>query len=364
MLDGRRFRGASKIVKDKFMKKTMIFILLICSSLACANDGLVVNSGGGIEPINKTDISIEREDLIIAYSEANKNWHVSVSFILYNPTESSIMNEIAFINHGYHELKYNGDIINFKTWINNKLEKYSYSKSEAEELYEDGPVLYKEFFTSKIVFNPGYTVIKHEYDFVGTLGWGPDRFGFGYTLTTANKWNGPIKHFNLLVNLPSNSIILSDNQSLSKYSIPYGEYKINNSDNRGACYFRNGGFFYTKDNYTPDTELRLEIYDWKWYLQNIPVFYSEEYGESNYGESRISFYDLSTRKLTKIDLKRYSKEDIRILRNAIYAIHGYTFNSEDLKKFFNQFIWYIPNGTFKESELNAYEKYNIDFLKN
>ncbi|MGM0505427.1 MAG: YARHG domain-containing protein [Bacteroidota bacterium] len=43
---------------------------------------------------------------------------------------------------------------------------------------------------------------------------------------------------------------------------------------------------------------------------------------------------------TKGELKKLSKEKLRIIRNAFYARQGYSFKSDDLKKFFGQFEWY------------------------
>ena len=45
----------------------------------------------------------------------------------------------------------------------------------------------------------------------------------------------------------------------------------------------------------------------------------------------------------------FTKEDLRILLNTIYAKYGYTFKSKDLKVIFNEMDWYSPKENFKES---------------
>lgn len=50
------------------------------------------------------------------------------------------------------------------------------------------------------------------------------------------------------------------------------------------------------------------------------------------------------------------KDQYRLLRNLVYARHGYIFKSEDLKAVFNQFTWYEPNPNFSESMLTDEEK--------
>ncbi len=55
---------------------------------------------------------------------------------------------------------------------------------------------------------------------------------------------------------------------------------------------------------------------------------------------------------------------IKTLRNEIFARHGRTFTSEDLKAIFTRCDWYKPNDKFTESMLNEYEMQNVKFLLN
>lgn len=71
------------------------------------------------------------------------------------------------------------------------------------------------------------------------------------------------------------------------------------------------------------------------------------------------------RKLTEDDLKDLSKEDLRKLRNVIYAAHGYIFKDKELTEFFSSFDWY--KGTTSDmnkiaNEFNEAEKYNVKFI--
>lgn len=56
------------------------------------------------------------------------------------------------------------------------------------------------------------------------------------------------------------------------------------------------------------------------------------------------------------------KNQIRYLRNLIYARHGYAFKSQDLKQIFENFKWYKVNPKFKEEDLNRDEKDYIERL--
>jgi hypothetical protein len=52
----------------------------------------------------------------------------------------------------------------------------------------------------------------------------------------------------------------------------------------------------------------------------------------------------------------FSNSDLRILRNTIYATHGYIFRARDLQEHFQKFAWY--NGTKQnvENELSENEQ--------
>jgi hypothetical protein len=55
----------------------------------------------------------------------------------------------------------------------------------------------------------------------------------------------------------------------------------------------------------------------------------------------------------------YSKlpEELRLLRNEIYARHGYVFKSQDLNEYFEKQSWYKENPQFTENRLSEKEKY-------
>lgn len=75
-------------------------------------------------------------------------------------------------------------------------------------------------------------------------------------------------------------------------------------------------------------------------LQTIPLFYwnDEKYPDLNPWKCKDS------------------KESLRLLRNIIYAKHGYKFKSEDLKIIFEKFNWYKTNDNFSEDSFSNREK--------
>lgn len=70
----------------------------------------------------------------------------------------------------------------------------------------------------------------------------------------------------------------------------------------------------------------------------------------------------SNTKLTKKDLENLKKADLLVIRNSIYARHGYSFKHRPLRVFFDAQQWYIPVFTDIKSKLTEIEKENIELL--
>ncbi|MDQ4122612.1 MAG: YARHG domain-containing protein [Acidobacteriota bacterium] len=56
-------------------------------------------------------------------------------------------------------------------------------------------------------------------------------------------------------------------------------------------------------------------------------------------------------------------EDLRVLRNEIYARRGKVFKSKDLKEYFETQSWYKPDPNFKDEMLSEIEKKNLAVIK-
>lgn len=76
-------------------------------------------------------------------------------------------------------------------------------------------------------------------------------------------------------------------------------------------------------------------------------------------------YDwLGQRYATWNDIRYKDAGQIRVLKNSIYARHGYIFKDANLRAYFNSQRWYYGyRNSVPTSEFNAYERANINFLK-
>ena len=72
--------------------------------------------------------------------------------------------------------------------------------------------------------------------------------------------------------------------------------------------------------------------------------------------------DSATRVLTAGDMKGFSKENLRLARNEIFARHGYVFKSEELQAYFLQQPWYKPALAYT-GDLTDIEKQNVAMIK-
>lgn len=77
---------------------------------------------------------------------------------------------------------------------------------------------------------------------------------------------------------------------------------------------------------------------------------------------KIFELNASVQELKEADLKNLKKIDLEIIRNTIYARHGYTFKKRTYRQFFDYVAWYIPVSTDVTASLTELEKKNIALL--
>jgi hypothetical protein len=97
----------------------------------------------------------------------------------------------------------------------------------------------------------------------------------------------------------------------------------------------------------------LEAGDKEVYLEEVFRTASEEVFKIN----------ASTRRLTEEELKNLRKLDLEIIRNTIFARHGYSFKKNSIRQFFEVNHWYVPVSNNVDATLTAVEKENIVLLK-
>ena len=89
-----------------------------------------------------------------------------------------------------------------------------------------------------------------------------------------------------------------------------------------------------------------------------------EYNETyRFASDVITKINASTTVLNEEDVKNLKKLELEILRNTIFARHGYTFKKKSYRQFFDPIDWYIPVSDDVTKELTNIEKLNISLLE-
>lgn len=71
----------------------------------------------------------------------------------------------------------------------------------------------------------------------------------------------------------------------------------------------------------------------------------------------------STKLLAEKDVENMERDELRIMRNEIYARHGYSFKLPDMREHFNRLDWYMPIATNIKTQLTETEKKNAALIK-
>ena len=140
-------------------------------------------------------------------------------------------------------------------------------------------------------------------------------------------------------------------------------------------------YVYKYDEYVPYCEMidKRKSFDWNKLSRKILLKINSQddtYGftgfsdiESNKAKKKYDitlpgrFSFASKRPLTKDELNDYSKRELRIMRNEIFARYGYIFNTKDIKTYFNKKKWYEPSKNNIDKYLSDLEKDNIKLIK-
>lgn len=122
--------------------------------------------------------------------------------------------------------------------------------------------------------------------------------------------------------------------------------------------------------YNADNEMNNRYVDWD---NSVKVTYSDseedgneeyEWEEEEYFSTTEAILDFNASKdlITKDFAENLSKADIFILRNSIYARHGYSFKNRQLRTYFESYEWYMPVFTDVKDSFTKIELANIDLL--
>ena len=198
--------------------------------------------------------------------------------------------------------------------------------------------------------------------------WNNDRFLEDFTMAKEDNIS-PAMNSDYLY--PSNNTYITDEFLYGKDSKTLGlirneiyarhGYIFRNFDYQN--YFGSKGWYNPNPNFTEnllnnierDNIKKVQEYE-KRVQNNTPV-------PSNNNTNQYYLFPSNTNYITESFLNGCSKEEVALIRNEIYARHGYVFNRKEYKDYFGSMSWYRPNPNFSENLFNNIEKENIKRIR-
>ncbi|MBQ9238629.1 MAG: YARHG domain-containing protein [Treponema sp.] len=312
------------------MKKFMLgFLFLSLCAVLLANDTYFVLAGGTLTPTtaSMTGVEMEREEIAVALYDGY--YEITVDFSFYNRGAALTMPVgFPFFKQGTHG---SGKIYDFVTWING--EKTDYASHPIDEQWERETGL--SYAYVKTVTFPSHQRTATKVSYKAAYGAeAPSNLRAVYLYGSGTSWASRIGEIVIRVSNYSSSWIYS-------LAMP-GE----NFD--GAIQWQDGSTFMTTvKNIEPEYTDCIEIQLCRPFFDTGPKAFPRSF-----------YYDEIEIPQLTLDLLR--EDQLRLLRNWFYALHGYRFKSTDLINIFSREKWYSLNDTFTESQLSDMERANIE----
>jgi hypothetical protein len=363
------------------LKNIVSVILIFIAISAHANDGGIEVVGGALHPVNIANVSMEYERLIITCKESY--FEVEAYIELYNHDRAAIRPLLGFeffegmlSHHSSFNLEEN--INQYILLVNGRAQRFEYGVQEDERKIHT--LVYQP------ELNPGKNTVYHKHQL--PYGFGSSQGDVAYLLETSSRWkDGIIKNLEIFIRAERNTIIRFERYTNTPSNVlsfdfdAIGESKLyrkytyepgggHSNVNREDYSLTPNGYLYKHiENFVPNRNIGFQttafigmpqyqderyddppytwiwynnnpfilLYDWKRYIEN-PAFrgYRWYYGDWRPSENM---------------LKELSTEQLRILRNTLYAIRGYVFNDSFLQEYFNRQYWYFPNPNITMSDI-------------
>lgn len=294
------------------MKKKSIFycLLILLSINVFANDTFFSLSGGNLVPVSDENVSIEMKEVVITLIFNEEYYEVSVDFTFYNKGNTKELT-VGFPFFAPGNLG-NGKIFDFKCWTNEKETTYIDKPIERSWEYDNQPKL-ENAYTRQITFKKQkITTTKVRYKSSYSVLFDVDKDGIShahwdgyYLFGTGSSWKNTIGKIKLIIinNLPYGYLeTIRMGESIWGESIKNKVSKID--ENTYELVFTN-----IEPNFT-----------------DIFYIYFENILTDSGPKCFPGYFPFIKQIVNSDELKWYKKNQLRIIRNAIYALHGTNLN--------------------------------------
>ncbi len=337
-------------------------ILFVCigtlsALLSHANDGSYYSHGGVIYPTKESRISLEKE--ILSFTVHDRMAVVEIYFEFDNPDATARKLLVGFqapsaVGDVSYEASNSSQIYDFRVMQEGKLLPYELKGAECEdcELQDTSAINYQEIgqglyvYLFEVTFQPGLNRIQHSYRFPASSHVF-FRQVYNYILTTGSRWaNSTIGDLTVQIDMGRNRYFF-----VSDIFGEGADWSIIGSGKVTDVTFEDYGDVANRMVRTLDGKLQVHVTDFS-PQQNLEFGIINEHSFISWPPHHelIQSGEVHPIGLLHPD-SEYSKATLRILRNTVYAQHGYAFRSEDLHAYFSQFAWYIPDPALKISDI-------------
>lgn len=321
------------------MKKVIFGLLVFLGCVGLyANDTYFSIVGGSLVPSQEVQTEIEMKSEVIKIRMEKEYYEVTVDFEFYNPGEEVEL-EVGFPYFGFG-VQGSGKIYDFQCWTNGK--QANFDDLPIDKEWEQHYGLEKAYIRNIKFKKNGVTKTRVRYK--STYGrTAPSFFLVHYLYGTGKPWNKEIGKMTL---------ILEDNHEYDRIrTVKMGSNDVTDK------FKRIGEKTYKLERLNVEPKDYNEVFEIE--LSSSYEFIGPRAFPANF------FY--KDRLITEKDLFWLNSEDLRLVRNLIYAIHGYEFKSKDMKEHveISGPYWnppYKPNPNFSEDDLSEIEKANIQTI--
>jgi len=356
---------------------SILFLLMITSTVTLANDGAFFARGNQLIPISETDIAVRKEILTLKKVK-NQYIEVTVYYEFFNPKEAKN------ITVGFEAFSPEGDVDgapkngqhpymrDFTVELNSQKLKYNVAYV-SDSLYNNAGKIKQidlktfqgnisgntvDFFYVyhfQAHFKKGLNIIKHtyKYDVSGSIDYNYD---FEYVLSAAKRWgNHQIDDFTLII----------DNGDFETFSIDKTFFK-NSQDWKIEGVGKTEDVKGTPNAFVERDALKFHIQKGKVIFKKMNFIPNENlfvYAQNILGYEDLSYLPQSVYQTGNIAQPK-TEFQRKLLKNLPFARRGYIFQNPELKSYFENIDWYIPNPQYTADfnllipdEKNWYEKW-------
>lgn len=322
---------------NRFLVIYSILLLLITNTKA--NDAFLGSRGGNVFPIIRNEnIRMVKEEIRISLEK--DSCIVDCKFWFQNHGNKKEAVLMGFPDYFSDNGQISKPLRGFTCAINGKSTKCS-KRTQTTEI-ENIPDLksYEKWYCWDVQINSGETILV-ENSYVGDWGGSVDgTCRFGYLIGTAQTWSSNIASGKVIFDyskIASSAFV--DTSFYSDKTLPKGLKREIYSDS----------IVFSYQNYLPKWDETLSV--------SIYSFWKCPYGNLNADIKELPL-NFQKRFIQQLDVKK-----LKLMRNEIYARHGYIFKDSELQKYFSQKIWYRPDSDFESENLNNYEVLFVNYLK-